>query len=124
MSKQYLVKFEDNWADEFDVQGFQIMNQEELDSYFNAIDNYGYFMPGEREIFYFGTNQSLGWDSKEDFLSCLTITEISEEQANTIKELLSTNYGIFPDIEVFWTIKKDCTFLDSIDIMNISTHKY
>lgn len=100
-----------------------------MNDYLEAIDEYEYLGPGENELFYFGTNQSLGWSSKEEFLKTLTITKISDEEFNVFKENLTGShqpltYGIFPDIEFFnkcdiFSIN-NYTFFKFVDIIDIS----
>lgn len=44
---------------------------------------------------YFGTNEALQWESVQDYLSSLEITEISQEEYNTIDKLFGEYGTIF-----------------------------
>ncbi len=71
---KFLVKETANWADEFDIEGFKIMeanNKEELEE--KIINNKVF--PCE---LYFGTNEWQDYNSKEQLLRDLEICEISD----------------------------------------------
>lgn len=83
-----LVKFEKNWADEFDCRGFAIMSQRDFDE---MMAN----MPLQHEV-YFGTNEY--WTEGEITADAFTATEISIEEADTIEKLFGKNaFGIWPN---------------------------
>lgn len=101
-----LLKFKKNWADEFDCEGFKIMNLAEHD----YLDNLFATDFGDESVNWnFGSNE--GWEDEFTFRtmwnSYLTKTIISKEEADIIqKHLLSvvkmsgtyyeSEYGIFP----------------------------
>lgn len=90
MKKQVLVLFEDNWADEMDIYGFSIMTE----------DQWNYRVLELKAIEYpievpFGTNESNEYYSAEEMLECYTVKEITDEEAEIIRRLLSDDYGRF-----------------------------
>ncbi len=91
-----LVKYEGNWADEIYVKGFRIFTQEEWDKFINA-------MP-EKSTFGFsvGSNQSIDYDGRQDFLRDVEVKEISDEDAEAVIRALGLSeyfpqYGKFPE---------------------------
>jgi hypothetical protein len=70
-----LVKFSSDWADEFQVEGFQIMeNQAEVDRW-----KEGVCKAIERGAeFSFGTNQYFFWESDKEFLRCIETKALSD----------------------------------------------
>lgn len=112
-----LVKFEDNYADEFDTEGFRIMTQEELDEFLayareNFIQSaatvatpyryhYGEGKPDlvweDRDVeCYFGSNEHWQWSSYEYFMSSLKFQSLSMKEATSIVNTIGGEYGMFP----------------------------
>ena len=95
-----LVKFNKDWADEFDVDGFAVMSN-------NAWLELAPKIAAQKS-FYFGTNE--GWDSDElcedeTLLDSCIVTEISENEATMITKLFGLTkypwqsfayFGVFP----------------------------
>lgn len=71
-----------NYADEFNANGILIIK----DTAWNDIKE-GIPETGKLER-YFGSNQSVTWNSKEDYLSGLKITEITQAEANFLAKCL------------------------------------
>ena len=59
-----LIKYEDNWADETDLNGFAIVELEIWDATTKKLEEKAEFPLS----WYSGTNEEQIWDSKEDFL--------------------------------------------------------
>jgi len=91
------VKFESDWSDEFDVYGMKVITKGEYGIYLSNIakqftDN-GSFEWG------FGSNQSFTWETLQEFMTTLKIVELTEKQANTLREVLGgSTYGNIPEI--------------------------
>lgn len=96
MKKQFiLVKESGSWADEFDLSGYFIFEDENIDKVKkNIIDsvkaNCGNF-PNE---LYFGTNEAQYFESEESLLSNLEFSIIDEKDANVLIRILGRNYGV------------------------------
>jgi len=81
-----LIKFSDNYADEFDVDGFRVMTSEEWEEYQAFVK--GIAWP---QAFYFGTNEGIEYDTADDLLRNYTVEEISDEQAEFLQANLIPN---------------------------------
>lgn len=82
-----LVKIDTNWADEFDVLGFEIMPQGQWDEYVAGLDKVKW--PLEQ---YYGTNEYFDIDSKEAFLQGVTAQPITEQEADIFRKFFN-KYG-------------------------------
>lgn len=92
-----LIKFNKNWADEFDCQQFLIIDQS-IDELNAVLDK---FLSTEDNDIYFGSNQELSNFRKENF----KFTKISTEEEEVILKHLSSNFGLGVLTEIF--IHKD-----------------
>ncbi len=83
-----LIKWSGNWADEFDTYGFIVCTQDQwdkLESLINKID-------GLVEI-YFGTNEHWTFESPEELMSDIEVTEISSLDIAILQKNLGKGYG-------------------------------
>ena len=76
-----LIKFDGNCSDEFDVKGFQLVDDMEAEKIIKAIEALEY--PQE---FYFGSNDILVFDSAGELLHSLKFEQISSEEAKIIEK--------------------------------------
>jgi hypothetical protein len=92
-NKNYLIKWESNWADEMDVSGFVVATEKELDEWKTILKNRktGF-------MFYIGTNEELYYDSGKQLLSECKIKEITKEEAVVLKKLFKEQFGFME----FW----------------------
>ena len=86
--KYYLICGSCDWADEFDVHFYEIIDEKDYLFYTAIKHEFGEWISG----YYFGTNE--GWDDDFDYLDWEPI-ELTEEQYNTIKDLPITGERIF-----------------------------
>jgi len=94
----YILEFEDDWADEMDIKGFMLFEEDKNAEDFlqnikdGVINNYG-----ETDIeIYFGSNESNTYDTADDFMEKLKLTEISKEEYNAIKKYFPIGMGTVP----------------------------
>ena len=82
-TKYYLVKYDGNYADEFDVYFHIVMTEEDLSNIKNAVSKTHW----ENKEFYFGTNEWITLSTEEvmEFLS--NAIEITEEQFKVLLDL-------------------------------------
>ena len=96
--RHILVKYCSNWADEFDIQGFAIMNDEEYIQWIEDFRKASY----TKYQWYFGTNEYINcWDF-EDW----SVTNLSKEEVLNLVFMLDLEqryydedyptYGFFP----------------------------
>lgn len=88
--KYYLVKFYDDWADEFDVEGFMCLTESEYQTMIE--DARSVLYPRTK---YFGTNEFFEYCSFEDWVDHLEIKEISKEQYDTLDHVGLSSFGQF-----------------------------
>lgn len=95
--KYFLIKFSDNWADEMDIRGFETFTESEYNEYISQLDKIEY--PVEVGI---GTNESLEYLSKEDYLRKLTVVEIEQSELDTLNKLFGPyERGKFVDLSEY-----------------------
>lgn len=82
-----LVKFQMDWADEHDVYGFRIMGDDEWNRFQEVLDCVIY--PQET---YFGTNEELIFESKEQVLKALEVSTLTEEEVAVFKKFFGKLY--------------------------------
>lgn len=88
-----LVKFKDNYADEFDVEGFRLFTDDSWRAFLDQLPQY----PDET---YFGTNEYIEYSTKASYLKTLEVLEISEKEYKILLKLFGTDiipygYGMF-----------------------------
>lgn len=87
--KYYLVQYDGNYADEFDVYFHMVMSETELEEAKEYISKTDW----EEEEFYFGTNESI-YVNTEELMECLNnASEITPEQYKVLKDLGLTSIG-------------------------------
>lgn len=78
---KYLVRWEDNWADEMDLEGWKVMDQAELDAWKSRLEKIGYCTLS------FGTNEENEYESGREILNCCTIKTITDTDAEVLQRL-------------------------------------
>jgi len=110
--KKLLVKFDSNWADEMDVDGFQVITEVEFEDYKNVVGK-AFKQAGKSGwSFSIGTNEEIEFESERDFFRCIEVTEISDEEYETFKKYFTKydkeiSYGFFPDVDYFNSYLED-----------------
>lgn len=122
-----LVKFEDNYGDEFDTTGFRVFTQEGYVDWLDRVNRqfqYAEKQDAEREAqwtpkyegdkyfahwettgvqFGFGSNEQLHWGQQEYFHSSATTTLITQEQKDFLDKVFGDTetwgWGVFPDFD-------------------------
>ena len=88
VDKYYLLTFNGNYADEFDMSEFTIMNGYSVINFTDGLKSHD----EEFEV-YFGTNEELIFDDGNDLLSQITIKEITEEEYDVLDKLFGGSFG-------------------------------
>lgn len=98
--KNYMVLFQGNYADEFDLSGFAIMSEAAIEQLkqdaAEHFEKYDYYNE------YFGSNQCLTWESAHQLLSDFVFIEINEDDIGTLRRLFNDQLrfpGYFPKLE-------------------------
>jgi len=94
----YLVQYKANYADEFDVYGFAVYDQEHLDSLNEAFDKIRKYYNANSASFYlnhyFGTNESVAFDTAEEVFSAFNVKQLTGIEAQTLLILFDMNVNI------------------------------
>lgn len=94
-----LVKYDSNWADEMDIDGFKVLTNEQWEQYQKDFKKH---FKEEGYIYYVGTNEEIEYNDFEEFRNDFNVSEITDEEAAVLEKLfanLSTNgYGFFPEL--------------------------
>jgi hypothetical protein len=94
-----LVKYDSNWADEMDINGFKVLTNEQWEKYQKDFKK---LFKKECYSYYVGTNEEIEYSDFDEFISDFKTSEITDEEAAVIEKLfgnLSTyGYGFFPEL--------------------------
>ena len=97
----YLVRFEENWADEMDIYGFAIFTTEEYNNWCHTLSRLREAMKHAVFTYSFGTNEEQEYEDFEEFMNCFTAKVIPAEHAKMFRGAFDTDeyYGQFPTID-------------------------
>lgn len=102
MTQQVLVRHFFDYSDEFDVEGFIVVSEDNHDIWLaeakTILDSYE--ERGEPWQGWFGANEAIQVRSYSDYLEGLTITRITDEEVATIVKLFgdrSFGHIFYPD---------------------------
>jgi len=95
MKQMLLVKWEDNWADEMDLEGHFVIEKVEWEKISEDFSNHT-----EEIIYCVGTNEDIEYANGTEALAQFTTTEITEDEYQTLEklDLLSSGFD-GPDLE-------------------------
>ena len=101
MEKYFLVTYEADYADEFEVKGMKIFTKAEYITFKNNqryarhLERIGEIETGDWEQIelYFGTNEWLSFDNVDEIIRALNVREITEQEYNTLKNLGLSSFG-------------------------------
>jgi hypothetical protein len=95
-----LVKYDSNWADEMDIDGFRVFTDKQWEKY--QKDFKKLFKEDRGYTYYVGTNEDIEYNSFDEFMSDLKVSEITDEEATVLKKffdnLTTYGYGFFPEL--------------------------
>lgn len=98
----YLLSYQDNWADEMDIEGFMILDTYQMVEWNETLVKVKEFLKSTTYDFWIGTNEEIEYDSFDDFIQCFSRKKISAEVACALKETLELEngrYGIIPTLD-------------------------
>ena len=91
-----LVKYNSNWADEMDIEGFKLFTDKRWKEYQKRFEEY--FVENIFYNFYIGTNEEIEYESFVKFMKDFEVIEITDKEAKTIKKFFDKTSGFFPEI--------------------------
>lgn len=88
-----LVIYEDNWADELDVEGFRVFFDHEWMQILNGLND------PERypETYCFGSNEEIEYESPIQILATLEAKDISNEEYEMLCNLFNNGLPVYKD---------------------------
>lgn len=90
-----LVKYDSNWADEMDIDGFDVFTDSKWEKYLKSFKDH--FDKGDEYSYGIGTNEEIEYSSYDEFVRDFKVTEITDEEAATIEKHFGKHgYGFFP----------------------------
>ena len=89
MKKYYICKYDSNYADEFDLEGFSLFTEKEYKEYFNTIPKLDFY---DKDI-YFGTNECQNFSNVDELNNDLDWYELTKKEYKSVKNLLGKEYG-------------------------------
>lgn len=87
MKNNILIQFSSNYADEFDVEGFIVLPEKEWEAHKAAVALR--FEEQEEIEIYFGTNESMIYESLDSYLCCFRTTVLSDEEHAVLQKLFN-----------------------------------
>jgi hypothetical protein len=93
----YLIKERNNWADEINIEGFVVIETEDIEQWKEDLIS-DQLLEFEQEDFpieiSIGTNESIEFKSKKEVFDTLEITEISMVQYQFFKKHFKRSFGV------------------------------
>ena len=80
--KNYIVFYEDNWADEMDISGVFTCDENYKKEIEEKLSNYEQCFN-----YYIGTNEEIEYENGQSLLDCLTFKEITLEQLTVLSDV-------------------------------------
>ncbi len=93
MTVKFLVKFDCNWADEMDLEGFAIMTPAVYNYRCKEINASNYPV-----TWYFGTNQEVIFESADEVFKCFDVTVLNSVESEFLEKRVAKykEYGFTP----------------------------
>lgn len=88
----WLVKFDANWADEFDIYGFRLLTDGEKEHWDKTVVE----KADEGFEWNFGTNEGFEDETVESFSHNYSFAKIEDEAVETIMSNFGKEFGHFP----------------------------
>ena len=99
----FLLQFHDCYCDEFDVDGFVVIDGIRFSEWLAEMQKLSEYMrDGASFYYYFGTNEWLEYEDYNEFFNCFTCTPISAEEGKFLRDKVigaNTSFGIIPSPE-------------------------
>lgn len=83
MNFPQLVKFDNDWADEFSLTTFAVMEHKEIEKLLYLVELYFSFFPGKIIEIYFGTNEFFVFEDYKSFRNSFEIVNLTEQEVKS-----------------------------------------
>jgi len=107
MSEYVIARFNSNWADEFGIESYSILEKpefEKLKAYLKTIKT-----PITK---CFGTNEEIEFENGQEVLDSIELEDISEDRARVICDTIGDSFGLVTLEDVYENIGDDLEELD------------
>jgi hypothetical protein len=88
MNEFVLIRWNTNWADEMDIEGYEIHKKSHYDVWAEHAVNHA----DSFEIC-IGTNEEIYYVNGQELLNDLTVISITDKEATTFRKLLGKSFG-------------------------------
>lgn len=106
-----LVKFEADWADEHDVYGFRVFDdQEEIQKQFLYAETYWKVYPNKEVEMSFGSNEWMTYEDYESYRRSFDLIDVTDEDFEVLKD----KFGGYRD-RVDWGWTGAMNFYDHVE---------
>lgn len=93
-NRKLILHYSDNYADEFDVEGYQAITKSQYDRIMMYMESY--FITNRVYEWYFGSNEYICYQNYKDFFNAFSTTLISEDEYDTLMRLGLGGHGTSP----------------------------
>lgn len=101
----YLIKYADDYADEFDISGFVMLTSEEMNEFDAALNRLEKIMKTRDFTFYFGTNEEMVYEDFNYFLETISVSTFSQKEGVFLLKQFGKRYGTHPYFEIMNFVK-------------------
>jgi hypothetical protein len=96
-TEKVFVQFDDNWADEMDIEEFSIENTEEFKKSLQELKDY---MDAGNSVYkYFGSNEDNEYETFKDYERTLSYDEVTEDEIKTINKFFGSGDFYLPEYD-------------------------
>ena len=88
MKKYFLISWADNYADEFDFEGYSILTESEWKKLKKSIKK-----KNKSFELYIGTNEWVEYDNGQELLDCLSVSKITKKEKKFLENNLGSEFG-------------------------------
>lgn len=92
-----VIKFNWNWADEIDIQSYSLMSDKKAHLVHDILNHPDFTIDSDRE-YYFGTNEWVTIESKEEFLKGLSFKLVPEAVGKWMIMQIGSEFGLLSNI--------------------------
>jgi hypothetical protein len=104
-SSYYLIRYADNYEDEFEVSGFVVLTSREMNDFDTALNVLETIMESTELSFYFGTNEEMVYDDFKFFLEAISVSVLSKSEGAFMLKQFGKSYGTHPYFHIMDLVK-------------------
>jgi hypothetical protein len=104
-SSYYLIRYADDYEDEFEVSGFVVLTSREMNDFDTALNVLETIMESTELSFYFGTNEEMVYDDFKFFLEAISVSVLSKSEGAFMLKQFGKSYGTHPYFHIMDLVK-------------------